>query len=217
MHLLGNVGFAQIDSSGLVIYDPDFKFVDGIFMSLDQVKKNNPVLKSRIVSTIPFSDPDFFNSLLFNPELSYYDNFGVKQTISVDKIWGYAKNGNLYIRLYDNFNKVTYLGSICHFVAAITISYQPVYDPYSYNSNYYRTSINNTSSSKTEIRQFIFDFDTGKIYEYDEKNLEIIFIRDPQLFDEFMALSKKRKKQMLFYYIRKFNERNQLKLPTINE
>jgi hypothetical protein len=217
LQLLGNMGFAQIDSSDLVIYDPDFKFVDGIFISFDQVKKNNPVLKSRIVSNISFGDPDFFNSLLVNPELSYYDNFGVKQTVSVDKIWGYAKNGNLYIRLYENFNKITYVGSICHFVATITISYQPVYDPYSYNSNYYRTAINNTSSSKTEIQQYVFDFETGKIYEYEEKNLEIIFLRDPQLFDEFMALNKKHKKQMLFYYIRKFNERNQLKFPVVIE
>jgi len=36
---------------------------------------------------------------------------------------------------------------------------------------------------------------------------------DPELHDEFSGLSKKKKKQMKFLYIRKFNEKNPLFFP----
>jgi hypothetical protein len=49
--------------------------------------------------------------------------------------------------------------------------------------------------------------------EYDTKNVEVLLMKDPELYDEFVRLSRKKKKQMLFYYIRKYNEKNPLYLP----
>ena len=57
------------------------------------------------------------------------------------------------------------------------------------------------------------DFETGKILDYEEDNLEFLLMRDPALHDEYAALSKKKKEQMKFFYIRKFNERNPLMIP----
>jgi hypothetical protein len=205
---------SQSDSIKLVEYDSDFQFSDGVFLSFDQVKKNRPINKARIIAPIAFDNPDFFDIVLSKPEISFYDEMGLKQTFAVKKLWGYSKNGNLYIRMYDLFNRITYMGSICHFLATITVSYQPMYDPYYYNPYYYYQGWNNASMvAKNEVRQFIMDFSTGKILDFDEKNVEILIMSDHSLYDEYMGLKRRKKQQLKFYYIRKFNERNPLKIP----
>jgi hypothetical protein len=214
LFLFSTPSWSQVDSVKWVNYNSDFRFTDGIYLSFDQVKSNKPLLKSRVISTIEYDNPEFFDILLSKTEILYYDYLGMKQTVKVTNIWGYAKNGDLFIRMYDSFNKITYMGSICHFLAIINVNYQPMYDPYYYNPYYYYSGWSNTVSvSKTEIKQFIMDFSTGKILDYEEKNLEILLMRDLQLYDEFMGLSRKKKQQLKFYYIRKFNEHNPLKIP----
>jgi hypothetical protein len=210
-------GWSQTDSANLVEYDTDFMFTDGVYLSYEQVKKNKPLPKARIIANIDYSDPDFFDNLLSKGEFSFYDDLSVKQTVMVKRIWGFAKNGNLYIRMDESFNKVTYVGNICHFLATIRYTYQPMYDPYYYNPYYYYSGWNTMSVSKEELRQFIFDFGTGKIYDYEEKNIEILLMRDSVLHDEYMTLKKKKKQQLMFYYIRKFNERNPLKIPVYSD
>jgi len=71
--------------------------------------------------------------------------------------------------------------------------------------------MNQTYQSK-EMRQYILDFDTGKIYQYNVQSFEVLLMRDIKLFDEFNQLKRRKKKKMLFFYIRKFNERNPLYL-----
>jgi hypothetical protein len=205
---------AQVDSTKKVPYNVDFKFEDGVYLNFNQLKNNSPIAKSRIVSNMDINDNDFFDDVLSQKEFSYYDDLGMKRNVAVKSVWGYSKNGNIYIRMSETFNKISYVGSICHFQANITV-YQPnYYDPYYYNPNYYYRSWNNpTQSRSTEMRQFIMDFDNGKILDYDEENLEVLFMRDPALHDEYTALSKKKKEQMKFLYIRKFNERNPLMIP----
>jgi hypothetical protein len=54
------------------------------------------------------------------------------------------------------------------------------------------------------------DFSTGKVMEYDVAGVEVLLMKDPELYDEFVSLRKKKKKQLKFMYIRKFNEKNPL-------
>jgi hypothetical protein len=63
------------------------------------------------------------------------------------------------------------------------------------------------------MRQFLLDFETGKIMEYEVQGVEVLLMKDPELHDEFEALGNKKKKQMKFLFIRKFNERNPLYIP----
>jgi hypothetical protein len=60
------------------------------------------------------------------------------------------------------------------------------------------------------MRQYIMDFSNGKVMEYDVASVELLLMKDPELHDEFVALRKKKKKQLKFLYIRKFNEKNPL-------
>jgi len=63
------------------------------------------------------------------------------------------------------------------------------------------------------MKQFIMDFETGKVLDYNVQNMEIVLMRDPELYDEYMGLRSRKKKQLKFLYIRKFNERNPVYFP----
>ena len=206
--------FAQNDSVKKVRYNPDFMFKEGIYLNFDQVKNNNPLAKSRIITEVETTDHQFFDIVLSNKTFSYYDDLGMKQDVPVKSIWGFSRDGAIFLRMNDTYNRIAYVGSICHFTATITV-YQPNnYDPYYYNPNYYYNNWNSASQpSSSEMKQFIMDFSTGKILDYDKDNLEVLFMRDPELHDEYSALSNKKKDQMKFFYIRKFNDRNPLMIP----
>ena len=207
----------QQDTANRVKYSPDFKFNEGVFLSFEQVKQNRPIAKSRIVTSIAYDDPDFFDRLLENKKIYFFNDLGVKEEIPVKNLWGYARNGVLYIGLNDGYYRITIIGSICHFVANLTTynpSYGNPYYSYPYYGGYYNyynpygTSPGNYTS--TEMRQYVLDFKTGRIMEYSVESMEVLLMSDPELHDEFTALRNKKQKQLKFLYIRKFNERNPL-------
>ncbi len=217
-----NQVYSQADStSHLVKYSPGFKFEEGIFLNFEQVKQNKPISKSQIITTIPYDDPDFYDRILQEKKIELYDNLGSKQEISTKNIWGYSRNGVLYVNVNEDFYRITIVGSICHFVASLTTysnygspyyssygyPYGGYYDPYSpYYSPY-------QNSGNTELKQYLLDFKTGNILDYDVESIEILLMADPELHDEFAALNNKKQKQMKFLYLRKFNERNPLYFP----
>lgn len=206
-------------------YTPDFNFKEGIFLNFSQVKMNKPLPSTRIVSETPYDDPEFYNKLLNTKKIIYFDDYGVQQSLSTSDIWGFSRNGVIFIKVGDGFSRVTIIGSICHFVANVTTYNQRYYDPYYYSPYHYspyyygypygynRYGYNPNSYSSTDMRQYLIDFETGKIMNYDEKNLEILLMKDPELHDEYASLKRKKKKQLKFLYIRKFNERNPLYVP----
>lgn len=217
-----NHAFSQADTSSEVVkYSPGFKFVEGLFLNFDQVKLNKPIAKSQIITSVPYDDPDFYDRILQEKKLELYDNLGSKLEINNKNIWGYSKNGVLYVNVNDDFYRITIVGNICHFVASLTTysnygspyysSYgYPYggypYDPYSpYSSPY--------GSGNTELKQYVLDFKTGNILDYDVESIELLLMSDPELHDEFVALNNKKQKQMKFMYLRKFNERNPLYFP----
>ncbi len=63
------------------------------------------------------------------------------------------------------------------------------------------------------MRQYLIDFETGKLYDYKRESLEVLLMKDPELHDEYQSLRRRKKKQLKFMYIRKFNERNPIYFP----
>jgi len=204
---------SQVQPAGMVRYTSEFKFNDGIYLSFSRLKVNNPIPIARVLSKTDHNDPDFYTKLLEEKNIIYFDDFGVQQNVSVDKIWGFSRNGIVYIRIGSNFSRITVIGNICHFVANITTYNSRYYDPYSYNPYYYRYAAAPSTTATTEMRQYLMDFETGKILDYDVQGVEILLMKDAELYDEFAALRNKKKKQMKFLYVRKFNERNPLYIP----
>ena len=205
----------KTDTIGKVRYTPDFEFRDGVYLNHQQVKENNPVPKSRILTNVDYSDRDFFTKVLNQKQLLYYDHLGMKQEAKTDDLWGFSRNGILYIAIDDKYHRITIVGKICHFVATVTTYDTRYYDPYYYNpyDYYYRRGGYPTNTQSSETRQYILDFEEGSVYEYDYQNLEILFMKDPELHDEYSQLKNKKKRQLKFLYLRKFNQRNPLYIP----
>ena len=219
--VFGTIAFSQPDQQEKVKYTHEFRFNEGIFLNFEQVIENDPIRKYKILTNADYHDPVFFDKILSNEVIYYFNNNAAREEISTENIWGYSRNGLLYIMLDENYIRVTIVGGICHFVGAVTLMdtryTNPYQNPYynNYNSynyyNYYNSYYNPmqaTTYKRTEMKQFILDFETGKVMEYDVQNLQIALMRDPELYDEYNALSSQKKKQLKFLYIRKFNDRN---------
>jgi hypothetical protein len=203
---------AQTDSikPKKIPFNEDFRFKDGIYFNIEDVKRNNPLPKERIVTNLDENDYKFFETLLENETISVLDEMGLKVDIQVKNIWGFAQNGMLFIKHNGQFNRIPVFGSICHFIADKTYV-DNRYNPYSYNYNSYYYNpyyYPNPQTVKTELRQYILDMETGQIMDYTHENLEIILIRDKVLYEEFAKLSNKKKRNLKFLYLRKYNENN---------
>ncbi|TFH34155.1 MAG: hypothetical protein E4G95_08645 [Bacteroidia bacterium] len=215
-----------------VALSPDFRFRDGVFLNFEQVKSNSPIPKAKILTSAEYNDREFFNQVLESGKIYFYDALGGRQEVSNNDIWGYARNGILYVRVEDGFNRITYLGTLSHFVADVTTydnryynSPYNYYNPYSYSpyySNYYNpynSPYNSgypygpTTVTKNELVQYVIDFETGKLVEYEVNNIEILLMKDTELYQEFVQMPRKKKKQMLFLYLRKYNENHPVYLP----
>ena len=216
------------EKEGMVKYTPEFRFTDGIYLNFDQVKLNSPIPKSKLLTSIDYNDREFFKKILEGDKIYFYDNMGVRQEVAKNTIWGYSRNGVIYIQVQDNFNRITFVGNICHFVADVTTIdsrsynspygyYDPYYSPYSYSSYYnpyspyyspYRSNM-----TRNELKQYLIDFESGKVLEFDISNTELLLMKDDKLYEEYVQLSRKKKKELMFVYIRKFNENNPLYIP----
>jgi hypothetical protein len=221
------------DKEGMVKYTPDFRFKDGIYLNFDQVKNNSPIPKAKLLTSVDYNDREFFKRIMEMEKIYFYDDLGIRQEVVKSNIWGYARNGVLYVQIQENFNRITFIGNICHFVADITsydsryynspygnyydpyyspYGYGNYYSPYSYNSPYY-SPYGQSGMPRTEVKQYIIDFESGKVLEFDIDNTELLLMKDNQLYEEYVQLSHKKKNDLKFVYIRKFNENNPLYIP----
>jgi len=203
-------GFSQNveNNKGKVKYTPAFKFTDGIFLNFQQVKNNNPVPKSQILTTIDYNSFDFYDKLFENKFITIYDNLGIQKKIEVKKIWGFSNKGIIFINMNDEFNRIPVFGSISHFIANKTVQ---EYNPYRYNNSYYY--YNDPYSTKTVMVQYLLDFDTGNIYDFTIGSVEKIISKDIELYEEFSKLSNRKKKKLKFLYIRKYNQKHPVYFP----
>jgi len=203
----------------LVEYTTDFEFLDGIYANFDMVLANDPIPPASIVTDLDMFDRAFYEKITAGKEIVIYDENGVKEELPTHEIWGYGRNGILYINVGMAFHRISFVGSICHFVATVTTYNPNYYDPYYYNpyysSSYYynRYSMPQSTVASTDLRQYLLDFETGDVMEYDTEAVEVLLMKDPELADEYHSLSNRKKKQMKFVFIRRYNEKHPLYLP----
>lgn len=215
--IAGQATLGQTDSIGKVKYSPDFRFRDGLFLNFGQVKANNPISPTRIVSHNEPGDFNFFKNLVEEKTISYFDEFGSQQTVKSDNIWGFSQDGKLYINHNNEFNRIPIVGQVCHFIADVTVidhySDPYYYDRYDYYYNpYYTRPYSRTSRSK-EMRQYLLVFETGEIMPYDRESILVILMKDPELYEEYNGLRKRKQKDLMFFFLRRFNEKHPLFLP----
>ena len=191
----------------MIQYDKDFVFKDGIYLSIFDFKGNKPIPVSKIIFNSNKGDKDFLKYVLDKTTITYLDSTGKLQEVKTETTWGYCSNGTVYINHGTGFSRLSIIGNICHFVS--TVAVQTGYDPFSYNDPFGSTYPRYTYVSQ----QFVMDFDSGKILDFNVGSMEILLQKDDALYKEFTALKKKKKRDSIFLYLRKFNEKHPVYFP----
>lgn len=205
--LLGMDATQVFAQQKVVQYTRDFVFRDGIYLSFYDYKKNRTIPASSILSDYNKNNRDFFDKVLSKNTFTYTDSSGKDQTIKSSEVWGYCSNGVIYINHGTGFNRVMVIGSISHFLATTQVR-TGNQDPF-YNDQLFGPSQQYMYVSS----QFILDFETGSIMDFNMGNMEIILSRDEALYKEFLALKKKQKRDSIFLYLRKYNEKHPIYFP----
>lgn len=206
---------------GMVRYAPGYEFKEGFYFNFEMVRNADPIPAARVVTDVDLFDREFYEKITAEDEIVIYDDNGVKKVMKTKKIWGYGRNGALYINVASSFHRISLVGNISHFVASITTYNPNYYDPYGYNpyysNSYYNRGRYTTSPQSnyatTDLRQYLLDFQTGEIMEYDSESVEVMLMKDPELADEYLALRPRKRKQMKFVFIRRYNEKHPLYFP----
>ncbi|MCE3228283.1 MAG: hypothetical protein K0S32_2834 [Bacteroidetes bacterium] len=173
---------------------------EGIYTSYEDFRKNNPITKNEIETVINKDQLDFFGKVIDQLKFSYEKN-GVKQTVESKNMWGFYQNKTLYVNYKEMFYRVPVFGSICYLVAVVEV---PTYYP-----GYYGPGGMSGSGVKTkEIREFVINFYDGKVEELNFEKVELLLSRDEELYKEFKALKRKKKKELISRFIKKYNEKH---------
>ena len=199
----------QLCAQEVIQYAPGYEFSEGIYLTFEQFINNNPIAKSSIISKLDKSDTEFLPNILDEKTFSYKDESDSLQTLNSENVWGFSRNGVIFIRVENDYNRIAVLGNISHFVATITIYNNGMNNPFM--NPYFGPAGMPTTSQ--EIRQMIMDYKTGRTIDFNQENMENILQRDQRLFDEFNSLKKSQKKDLLFLYLRKYNEKHPIFFP----
>ncbi|MGZ3865152.1 MAG: hypothetical protein ACXVC6_00195 [Bacteroidia bacterium] len=207
--------FAQTDS---VAYSGEMVLKDGLYFSYTDMRRNNPFPKEGIISNADKTELDFIlKTLNDNQEISVAYN-GQPEKVSTKKIWGFCQNNTVYINFQGKFYRIPVFGNISNFLGTVE-----VYN--NYGSGFYGgvgvgmgMGYGGMMGSpmpvkQRETRQFIFDFYSGDIMDYTLENVEILISRDLKLYEEFMQLKKKKRRDMMMLYVRKYNVAHPVKFP----
>ena len=204
--LADNIVIAQ--DTVRVLLDNDFEFRDGVFLNFSQVVSNTPIDREQILTDIDKDAIDFYEKLMKQDFIRFIDS-GTTQTIDTKQIWGFCDEGTLFIHWGDDFAKIITKGHLGYFIATQRITYYS--SPY-YPSYYYDPYMSYEHSS-AEVHHYIIDFSTGKVYDFSSQSMsEILKDSDPMLYQQFVGLSRRKQKKLVFYYLRLFNKRNPLYL-----
>src|ERR1017187_6343916 len=222
-YLLPTFCFAQNDTLPFV---PDFVLKDGVYLSFEDLKTNTPLPKENIVSTGDITQADFISKILNDNKEIVFSFKGSQYKAEVRKIWGYCQNGNVYVHYkQDKFWRVTVFGSLSHFMATIMVT--------RYVSNGYGSGMGGMSMGfgmggmgyggmggggsvpvkQPETHEFLLDFATGDVAECTPTNLEVILSRDMPLYEQYMKIKKRKRKDFMILYIRKYNTEHPLSFP----
>ncbi len=173
--------------------EADFK--EGFYFSIDMVLKNDPIPPSWIESENTTYNKAFYTDHLRAIEMVYHDYQGVKQSVETEDIWGFSTSGILYVKIGRHFHEIRFIGCISYFFASETVHTHSLpnyrYDP---------TLVKN--------KEYLIDFTANNVSEFDINGLEQILVNDPILWTEFDGLSKRKKNQLKYIYLTRYNERN---------
>lgn len=191
-----------------VAYSGDFRLYEGLYLGYQDFRYNWPIPKEKIITRINKDQLDFYTKLIESEFVEYYERDGSVSKVRSEKVWGYCQNNNIFINQNKKFFRIPVFGAISNFIGTVeVINYSPGYDPFM------NAPIGSTQMKTLEIRQYLFDFYTGDIVPFSTEQLEEYLKRDETVYQEYMALSRKKKKEFATKYIRMYNEKHLVYFP----
>jgi hypothetical protein len=191
-----------------VAYSGDFRLYEGLYLGYEDFRYNWPIPKEKIITKINKDQLDFYTKLIEGEFVEYYERDGSVSKVRSEKVWGYCQNNNIFINQNKKFFRIPVFGAISNFIGTVeVINYSPGYDPFM------NAPIGSTQMKTLEIRQYLFDFYTGEIMPFSAEQLEEYLKRDEAVYKEYMALSRKKKKELATKYIRMYNEKHLVYFP----
>lgn len=192
--------FLTAAPDSLAYGDKSFHLREGIYLNWEQFRSNKPIPKGRIVSHYDSTELGFLKKVTAYNSIVYKDSSGAEQKVASDKIWGFCENASVYHYFSGDYQRITVIGSICHFTAQIT-TYMYAGSPVGYGG---------PGTPVTQIEQFVIDTDDGDVSIFSTDVMEDLLQRDEALSKAFKALPRRKKKQSIFLYLRKYNEAHPL-------
>lgn len=193
--LVSKLAYCQQDS---VLVPFDLNIADEVFLTYSDFRHNHGVLKEQIISSNNKEQLDFVGKSLEKETFVYSEN---KQSITVNTktIWGFFQNKTLYVNYKGSFYRVPVFGAICYLVATVEIVGVGFYDPMFGPGT-------GSGGRRQEIREFLINFYDGIVVEFKLEDAEFLISRDKTLYDEFKKLNRRKQREQISRYIRKYNE-----------
>ena len=201
---------AQKDS---IQYTLDYKFEEGIYVNYIDFRMNRPVSKDLLVSNENKNQLDFIGKTIENSEYIIFSFGGRNFKVKTDSIWGFAQNNSVYINHDKKMFKIPVFGNISQLIVTEDVSNQyrgSTSSVFYYN---YGMTIGAGPNNVREMKHMLFDFYSGKLIEFNLENVEEILKRDQKIHDEFMLLSRKKRKQKMSSFLRNFNQLHPVYFP----
>ncbi|HQQ93649.1 MAG TPA: hypothetical protein PLQ93_03775 [Bacteroidia bacterium] len=194
--ILARLAGAQSDS---VVYKPENPPADGVYQTYFDFRHNKAILKEDIVLKADPEQLDYVGKAMEKDKLVYRVQ-NSEYSMATKDVWGYVQNGTFYLNYLGKFYRVPVFGAISYLVAMVEVKQSGFYDP--------RFGTYSGSTTTYEQREFYLNFYEGRMKELNSADIEKLFSRDQPLYEEYMALSQRKRKEQLYRYIRKFNENN---------
>lgn len=176
----------------------DSSLVQGIYMSFEEFKQNNPSIKVK-VTAVTKKTAGLFDDEGTEFMLGTVDN---KKDFNVNKVWGFSDGESVFIRKGYNliksghvYNKIESFGRYCFYLGSTRTSGAPIVN---------EATGTVTSTSRKEIAEYIIDLNTGKAEVIKQRMAEKILEKDPEI----LALYIKDKSNSIGHYLWLYSQKH---------
>jgi hypothetical protein len=197
--------FSQSDS---VLLTKNFKFKDGIYLTLQDFQKNQPNYTwSEVVANLATSDEGF---------IAQVEQIRTKeQSLDLQQVWGICIGGLPYIRLPEGevtdaatiFAGLRVRGKICYFSYKIDITEMQMVKAYNPLTGRPFRQGKVPVEKRVEV-QLMLDFQTGKVTDFTKENFMNWIENDQQLWATVKDLSPEETQEKLFKCLLIYIDRN---------
>lgn len=189
-----------------VAYTADFEFYEGVYLSFEDFRNNNPLPKEEIISTVDREDPAFYRKLFNTRSFRFFNESGAPENVFTEDVFGIAVRGEPFIMFGGQFRKIMVLGMLSYFAPGAG-------DPEVQPGFAYTGEGQSAVLGGDGFRQIIFNFETG---EFTDLTPEAVadFIEDaPSLHREFLQLKRKEQRKAMYAFIQRYNKANPIYFP----